>query len=101
MENRADLMRLIFDLDTELSSARSSISPTQKRNVLARCADVLDRAGNDDEFVVCQAIHLLIRKHDLEPEHYWPDCRSDPDPVKPRQESGNAAAGGVEIVSEG
>ena len=73
MENRTDLMRLIFDLDTELSFAGGPISPAKKRNALARCADVLDMAGEHEEFVICHAIHLLIRKHDLEPDQYGPD----------------------------
>lgn len=65
-------MHLIAELDTELSKA--SLHPGQKHSALPRCAEILDSADDDDEKIIYQAIHCLLRKHGL--EQYWSDSRT-------------------------
>lgn len=62
-------MQLIAELDSELSKAPSAIPPSVKQHALSACADILDKADNDDEQYICGAIQCLIRKHSLELEH--------------------------------
>ena len=76
METKFRLMQQIAELDVQLSNAQSAISPTFKKHALSVCADILDEADDPDERFICSAIHCLIRKHGLEPEHYWPDGRT-------------------------
>ena len=73
MENRIRLMQLIAELDTELSKAGEAIPSPQKKSALSQCENILGDADEDDEQVICQAIHCLLRKHGLEPERYGPD----------------------------
>ncbi len=66
-------MQLIAELDTELSKAGEAIPSPQKKSALSQCENILGDADEDDEQVICQAIHCLLRKHGLEPERYGPD----------------------------
>ena len=62
-------MQRIAELDIELSKAAGAISPRQKRRFLSRCTHLHKDADGNDEHIISQAIHWLMRKHRLHPEH--------------------------------
>lgn len=72
MVSRFNLMHQIAELDQQLSRSGAGRLPQEQTRTLRRCAEILDSAGEDDEYAICQAIHYLMRKHDLHPMADWP-----------------------------
>jgi hypothetical protein len=68
MKDRIAVMRLITQLDIELSRAGSAISARQKRRFLSRCTRLHDDSHRADEHFIDLAVLWLLRKHGLQLE---------------------------------
>lgn len=72
MASRFSLMQQIAELDRQLSKRGAHPSLREQSKAMKRFAEILDSAEDADEFTICQAIHFLMRKHDLQPTTDWP-----------------------------
>src|ERR1700741_2719204 len=66
MHSRDLLMHQIAELDLHLSKGGTK-SSWQQRGLLIRFEEILAGDCKEDKYVICQAIHYLMRKHDMKP----------------------------------
>ena len=66
MTTQNQLLDRIAELDTQLS-CEATLRRWIELLALDRCAAILDAASAADERPVCQALDMLMKRHDLRP----------------------------------